>query len=161
MAITYSGFAGDLLEITCTITGPSLPSFEWRNESKILSLTTRVKIENNDQVSKLSVRKTAKSDSGSYHCIARLVHFIFTVACRTTISAMKLTICHVAISFCIISLNLFTYFSKGEDTINKSVIIDVKVIPMVLVSPPSVSVTEGITTLAVFILETDNSSGRT
>ena len=106
MAITYSGFAGDLLEITCNITGPSLPSFEWRNESKILSLTTRVKIENNDQVSKLSVRKTTKSDSGSYHCIARLVHFIFIVACRTTIFAMKLTICHVAISFCIISVLL-------------------------------------------------------
>ena len=70
MAVKYNGFAGDLLEITCTISGPSFPSFEWRNGSNILSLTTRVKIENNNQVSKLSVRRTAKSDSGSYHCIA-------------------------------------------------------------------------------------------
>ena len=71
MEVEYSGYAGDTLEITCTVTGPSLPSFEWRNGSMILSLSTRVKIENNDKVSKLSVRKTAKSDSGYYHCIAR------------------------------------------------------------------------------------------
>ena len=67
----YNGYAGDLLEITCTVTGPSLPSFEWRNNSMILSLSTRVKIENNDNVSKLFVRKTAKPDSGNYYCIAR------------------------------------------------------------------------------------------
>ena len=71
MDVQYSGYAGDMLEITCTVTGPSLPSFEWRNNSMILSLSTRVKIENNDKVSKLSVRKTAKSDSGDYYCIAR------------------------------------------------------------------------------------------
>jgi hypothetical protein len=67
----YSGYAGDLLEITCTVTGPSLPSFEWRKNNMTLSLSTRVKIENNDKVSNLLVRKTAKSDSGDYYCIAR------------------------------------------------------------------------------------------
>jgi hypothetical protein len=67
----YSGYAGDMLEITCTVTGPSLPSFEWRKNNMILSLSTRVKIENNDKVSKLFVRKTAKPDSGNYYCIAR------------------------------------------------------------------------------------------
>ena len=71
MQVEYSGFAGDTLKITCKTTGPSLPSFEWRNGSVILSLSTRVKIENNDQVSNLFVRKTAKSDSGDYYCIAR------------------------------------------------------------------------------------------
>jgi hypothetical protein len=71
MDVQYSGYAGGMLEITCTVTGPSLPSFEWRNNSMILSLSTRVKIENNDKVSKLSVRKTAKSDSADYYCIAR------------------------------------------------------------------------------------------
>ena len=67
----YEVNAGDMLEITCTVSGPSLPSFEWRNGSMILFLSTRVKIENNDQVSKLFVRNTAKSDSGDYYCIAR------------------------------------------------------------------------------------------
>ena len=71
LGVQYSGLAGDELEITCTVTGPSLPSFEWRNGSVILSRSTRVKIENNNQVSKLSVRKTAKADAGAYHCIAR------------------------------------------------------------------------------------------
>ena len=71
MEVEYSGYSGNTLEITCTITGPSLPSFEWRNGSMILSLSTRIKIENNDKVSKLFVRKTVKSDSGTYYCIAR------------------------------------------------------------------------------------------
>jgi hypothetical protein len=71
MDIQYSGYAGDTLEITCTITGPSLLSFERRNNNMILSLSARVKIENNDQVSKLFVHKTVKSDSGDYYCIAR------------------------------------------------------------------------------------------
>ncbi len=71
MEVKYGGYAGDMLEITCTVIGPSLPSFEWRNGSVMLSLSTRVKIENNDKVSKLFVRKTVKSDSGDYHCIAR------------------------------------------------------------------------------------------
>ncbi|CAB3985460.1 fibrillin-2 isoform X2 [Paramuricea clavata] len=103
MDVEYSGYAGDMLEITCTITGPSLLSFEWRKNNMILSLSTRVKIENNDQVSKLFVRKTAKSDSGNYYCIA----------------------------------------SKGEDTINSNVSVEVKVIPIVAVSPLSVAATEG------------------
>ncbi|CAB4021379.1 adhesion G -coupled receptor L3-like isoform X2 [Paramuricea clavata] len=103
MGIQYGGNAGDMLEITCTISGPSLPSFEWRNGSMILSLSTRVKIENNDKVSKLFVRKTAESDSADYYCIA----------------------------------------SKGIDTINSSVRVEVKVIPVVAVSPLFVSATEG------------------
>ncbi|CAB4005878.1 adhesion G -coupled receptor L3-like [Paramuricea clavata] len=103
MDVQYSGYAGGMLEITCTVTGPSLPTFEWRNNSMILSLSTRVKIENNDKVSKLFVRKTAKPDSGDYYCIA----------------------------------------SKGEDTINSSVPVEVKLIPVVAVFPLSVSATEG------------------
>ena len=71
MDVEYNVYAGDMLVITCNVTGPSLPSFEWRKINTILSLSTRVKIENNDQVSKLSVRKAAKSDSGDYYCIAR------------------------------------------------------------------------------------------
>ncbi|CAB4005879.1 adhesion G -coupled receptor L3-like, partial [Paramuricea clavata] len=103
MDVQYSGYAGGMLEITCTVTGPSLPSFEWRKNNMILSLSTRVKIENNDKVSKLFVRKTAKPDSGNYYCIA----------------------------------------SKGEDTINSSVPVEVKLIPVVAVFPLSVSATEG------------------
>ncbi|CAB4033762.1 mucin-17, partial [Paramuricea clavata] len=49
MDVEYNGYAGDLLKITCNITGPSLPSFEWRKNNMILSLSTRVKIEDNDQ----------------------------------------------------------------------------------------------------------------
>jgi hypothetical protein len=60
-----------MLKITCNVTGPSLPSFGWRKNNMILSLSTRVRIENKDQVSKLFVRKTTKSDSGDYYCIAR------------------------------------------------------------------------------------------
>ncbi|CAB4010984.1 Brain-specific angiogenesis inhibitor 3, partial [Paramuricea clavata] len=101
--VEYNGYAGDLLKITCNVTGPSLPSFEWRKNNMILSLSTRVKIENNDQVSKLFVRKTAKSDSGDYYCIA----------------------------------------SKGVDIINRSVAVQVKVIPVVAVFPLSVAATEG------------------
>ncbi|CAB4021378.1 CAVP-target [Paramuricea clavata] len=108
MGIQYGGNAGDMLEITCTISGPSLPSFEWRNGSMILSLSTRVKIENNDKVSKLFVRKTAESDSADYYCIA----------------------------------------SKGIDTINSSVRVEVKVIPVVAVSPLFVSATEADTVIA-------------
>ena len=89
MEVEYGGFAGNTLEITCTITGPSLPSFEWRNGSMILSLSARVKIENNDKVSKLFVRKTAKSDSGYYHCIARLVLFIFSLDLKSAPEQLK------------------------------------------------------------------------
>ena len=71
MAVQYSGYAGDLLEITCSVSGPSRPTFEWRNGSMVLSLSTRIKIETTDKLSKLSVRKTAKSDSGVYYCTAR------------------------------------------------------------------------------------------
>ncbi|XP_028402439.1 uncharacterized protein LOC114525371 isoform X2 [Dendronephthya gigantea] len=69
MEVKYSGEAGKLLEITCTVSGPSLPSFEWRHNDTILSLSDRVKIETNDKVSILSVRQTKKSDSGTYYCI--------------------------------------------------------------------------------------------
>ncbi|CAB4007669.1 fibrillin-2-like isoform X48, partial [Paramuricea clavata] len=116
MGIQYGGNAGDMLEITCTVSGPSLPSFEWRNGSMILSLSTRVKIENNDQVSKLFVRNTAKSDSGDYHCIA----------------------------------------SKGIDTINSSVLVEVKVIPVVAVSPLSVSAIEGTTITLTCVVSVGN-----
>ena len=71
MNVNYSGFAGDLLMITCSVSGPSLPSIEWKNASETLSLSTRVKIETNDKVSNLFVRKTSKSDASDYHCIVR------------------------------------------------------------------------------------------
>ena len=39
----------------------------------------------------------------------------------------------------------FCFYSKGVDTINKSVSVQVKVVPVVVVSPLSVSATEGMT----------------
>ena len=43
-----------------------------------------------------------------------------------------------------VSHYLFPRFSKGADNTSKSVIIDVKIIPVLTVSPLSVSATEGI-----------------
>ena len=65
--------AGDDVELSCEVTGPSLPIFEWRNGSQTLSLSSRVRIETNNKVSKMFIRKTEKSDSGIYSCLARFV----------------------------------------------------------------------------------------
>ncbi|XP_046858696.1 uncharacterized protein LOC124452154 [Xenia sp. Carnegie-2017] len=71
MKVNYKGFAGDLLEIKCWVSGPLFPIFKWKMGSLILSRSTRVKIETNRKISKLFVRKTMKSDSGVYFCTAR------------------------------------------------------------------------------------------
>ena len=64
-------YNGDLLEITCSVAGPSLPSFMWKNGSEILSLSPRVKIETNENVSKVFIRKFSTADAGYYVCVAR------------------------------------------------------------------------------------------
>ncbi|XP_046863918.1 neurogenic locus notch homolog protein 1-like isoform X8 [Xenia sp. Carnegie-2017] len=76
MGIKYTGFAGGLLQITCRFNGPSTPSFVWKNGSQLLSFSERIKIETNGKISNLFVRKTLKTDSGFYHCIARKAEYI-------------------------------------------------------------------------------------
>ncbi|XP_028416365.1 obscurin-like protein 1 [Dendronephthya gigantea] len=117
--IKYSGFFGDTLEISCNISGPFLPIFQWEKDDTVLSFSSRVKIENDNQGSRLFVRKTGKSDSGEYYCIV----------------------------------------SKGEDRIEASVSVNVKVIPVVKVSPLFVSASEGdAITLECEVTQGDDSS---
>ena len=69
------GYAGYELELNCEVVGPSLPIFEWRNGSKTLSLSSRVRVETKNKVSRLFVRKSVKSDSGMYSCIVTCVDY--------------------------------------------------------------------------------------